>query len=211
MEDKKQNQEQAGFALLVSIIVVSVVVSIGLVLLDVTTKQLRLSSNSTDSELAFHAANAGMECARYVRRQASAEIEGDEFAFSSQVPPGADIDLVSCFGASMEEYSKTTLSASGDGDAILYEYEFSWASDRCSEVDMVVVVADLFESPGVIGSGVTISNADMRSLIPGYPRNQALVCPAASYCTVISVKGYNRSCNNKDSFGTVQREVLLEF
>ena len=52
-----------------SLIVVSVVISIGLVVLDLTLKQLRLSTNSKDSETAFHAANAAMECARYWRNE----------------------------------------------------------------------------------------------------------------------------------------------
>ena len=52
-----------------SLIVVSVVISIGLVVLDLTLKQLRLSTNSKDSETAFHATNAAMECARYWRNE----------------------------------------------------------------------------------------------------------------------------------------------
>src|SRR6056297_3030355 len=89
-------QSQSGFALLVSLIVVSVVVSVGLVLLDVTIKQLRLSSNSTDSEIAFHAANAGMECAQFWRRDLSDAIQGDQFA-STPEPSGANMPNVICF------------------------------------------------------------------------------------------------------------------
>ena len=210
MEDNKHTQ--SGFALLVSLIVVSVVVSIGLVLLDVTTKQLRLSSNSTDSELAFHAANAGMECARYIRREATAAIEGDEFA-ATPIDPGGSIDGIgSCFGTSVDAPSvgSVPVDDTDDGDAFLYQYQFDWGTDRCSEVDMVVAAANIFTSTATAGDGITISETAIRAEIPGYPRGQDLVCSAGSYCTVISVKGYNRSCTNKDSFGTVQREVLLE-
>jgi hypothetical protein len=211
MVDNKQTQ--AGFALLISLIVVSVVVSIGLVLLDVTIKQLRLSSNSTDSELAFHAANAGMECARYIRREAGDAIEGDEFA-SPLVEPGGSINGIgSCFGANVVATVATVdveEPADDDGSAFLYQYEFDWGTDRCSEVDMVVAVADIFGAAANPGDGVTVLSADMRAAIPGYPHNQDLVCSTGSYCTVISVKGYNRSCANKAGFGTVQREVLLE-
>jgi len=211
MEDNKHTQ--SGFALLVSLIVVSVVVSIGLVLLDVTTKQLRLSSNSTDSELAFHAANAGMECARYIRREARAAIEGDEFATPLVNPGGSISGIGSCFGTSVvATVGSVVVDNLNDGDAFLYQYEFEWGteSDRCSEVDMVVAAADIFNTPTIPGNGVTITNTNMRAAIPGYPRGQDLVCPPGSFCTAISVKGYNRSCASKDSFGTVQREVLLE-
>jgi len=202
-------QSQAGFALLISLIVVSVVVSIGLVLLDVSIKQLRLSTNSTDSELAFHAANAGMECAQFLRRAEADRIEGDEFA-TPVVDPGRSMQNMNCFGSSVSNYSSRSVAVdnTNDGDAFLYQYEFTWGdSDRCSEVDMVVAVASVF------GDGVTVASAAMRaaSAIPGYPVGQDLECPAGSFCSVISVKGYNRSCANKNGFGTVQREVLLEF
>jgi len=206
MEDKKLSQ--AGFALLVSLIVVSVVVSIGLVLLDVTIKQLRLSSNSTDSELAFHAANAGIECAQYWRRESSADIQGDEFANPSPIASGEPMLDVWCFGDPdgpqniFDSAGTLAIGATGDGAVHTYTYEFDWASgDRCAEVDMVVAVAD------ALGGDMTVT--DINTVIPGYPES-TLDCPAGSFCTVISAKGYNRSCDQKNSFGTVQREVLLE-
>jgi hypothetical protein len=52
-----------------------------------------------------------------------------------------------------------------------------------------------------------ISDVDV---IPGYP-NSTLDCQAGSFCTVISAKGYNKPCAQKNSFGTVERDVLLEF
>lgn len=205
------HSQQAGFALLVSLMVVSVVVSIGLVILDVTIKQLRLSTNSTDSEIAFHAANAGMECARFWRREERDTIEGDEFA-DPVVDPGGSMSGVSCFGAGPVSYDDDTIpvTSSSDGEAFVYEYEFSWAGDtRCSEIDMVVAAADIFAGASA-GNGVTVDADDMVAAIPGYPAGEDLTCAAGSFCTVISVKGYNRGCGEKNSFGTVQREVLLE-
>jgi Tfp pilus assembly protein PilX len=68
-------EKQAGFALLISLLVVGVVISVGLSILDLSIKQVRLASNATESEKAFHAANAGIECARYWRRVLSMQIE----------------------------------------------------------------------------------------------------------------------------------------
>jgi len=213
MADK--THKQTGFALLVSIIVVSVVISIGLVLLDVTTKQLRLSSNSTDSEQAFHAANAGMECARYVRRNARLQIEGDEFA-SPRLDPAQDISGVFCFGEQVVAEAGTNVDVddlAGEGQAFAYQYEISWGGDRCSEITMGVAVANLLtEGPNPVeAGGLTVSSALLQERLPGYPPDQDIDCPAGSSCTVILAKGYNRSCADKNSFGTVQREVLLEF
>jgi hypothetical protein len=209
MADNKQSQ--AGFALLVSLIVVSVVVSVGLVLLDVTIKQLRLSSNSTDSEIAFHAANAGVECAQYWRRELADTIEGDQFA-STPVPPGGSLNnFLNCFGVNdvSASYDDSEVDpVAGVGEAILYTYEFSWSDNtRCSEIDMLVVATDVFSSADATIDYTDISAANV---LPGYPAGQDLVCQAGSFCTVISSKGYNKSCSDKGTFGTVQREVLLE-
>ena len=127
MADKPSSQ--AGFALLVSLMVVSVVVSVGLVILDVTIKQLRLSTNSTDSEIAFHAANAGMECARFWRREERDTIEGDEFAGPPAIAPGGTLSSIDCFGAGPVIYADSTVDVddTDDGSAFLFEYEFSWA------------------------------------------------------------------------------------
>lgn len=202
MVDKKASQ--SGFALLVTLIVVSVVVSVGLVLLDVTIKQLRLSSNSTDSEIAFHAANAGVECAQYWRRQSSDAIEGNEFGSTPQ-PSGGTMSDILCFDdpSGAEDVSDTGEGSSND--VHVYRYDFDWSTnDRCTVIDMVVAASDVF------GTGVSVSATDMQDLIPGYP-DTSLDCPAGSFCTVISSKGYNRNCSDKDSFGTVERDVLLEF
>jgi len=209
MADNKQSQ--SGFALLVSLIVVTVVVSVGLVLLDVTIKQLRLSSASTDSEIAFHAANAGVECAQYWRRVSNAAIEGDQFATPS-VSPGASLaSILNCFNVndvSASYRDDWSVPFSGDGDVVLYEYEFSWAGNtRCSEIDMLVVAADAL---GTSDLQISYSNISDSGVLPGYPAGQNLECQAGSFCTVISAKGYNRSCAQKNTFGTVQREVLLE-
>ena len=214
MADNKQSQ--AGFALLVSLIVVTVVVSVGLALLDVTIKQLRLSSNSTDSEIAFHAANAGVECAQYWRRASSDVIQGDQFG-SPEVPPGGSLsDVLNCFG--VNDVGGTyrddrTITMSGGGEVVFYEYEFSWAPDtsgdftRCTEIDMLVVATDIF---GANDSQITYADISAAGVVPGYPPGQDLECQAGSFCTVISSKGYNKSCSDKNTFGTVQREVLLE-
>jgi hypothetical protein len=68
-------------------------------------------------------------------------------------------------------------------------------------VTTIVAVASLT-------AGLNVTN--MRSFIPGYPAG-TLSCGASSQCTVASAQGYNRPCNQKTGFGTIQREVLLEF
>jgi len=198
-------QNQSGFALLITIILVSVILSIGLSVLDLSIKQVRLSSNSASSEVAFHAANAGVECARYWRSEQE-----------NQFINGSNLTNISCFDAPnipvVVPYTIPTLPPSsgrayrsGGGVAYQYEYQFTWGTNlrRCTQINTIVARADL------IGSGVTIT--DMDDLIDGYPGNVIFFCDAGSRCTAVSVKGYNRPCAASFGRGTVQREVLLQY
>lgn len=54
-----------GFTLLISIILTSVLVSIGIALIDLAYKQIVLASTARQSEVAFYAADTALECALY--------------------------------------------------------------------------------------------------------------------------------------------------
>jgi len=54
-----------GYALILSIVVSSVVLSIGLSLLNIVQKEIILSATGRDSQFAFYAADGGVECALY--------------------------------------------------------------------------------------------------------------------------------------------------
>ena len=56
--------KERGFALLMTLLIISVVLSVALTTLSLATKQTRLATDTRDAELAFHAANAGLECMR---------------------------------------------------------------------------------------------------------------------------------------------------
>lgn len=191
--------EQSGFALLISLIIVAVVITVGVSILELTIKQVQLASNAKESEVAFHAANAGMECARFVRRDNSDDMEA-----GNPVSP-------SCFGGSTAS-TRTDLrtgapsvSVTGAGNANQYEYQFQWGAGsdiRCTRVNSIVM------STPPAGSGMTLSNVP--SIIPGYPDSN-MTCEPGGRCSVISVKGYNQPCTNVTGFGVIQREVLLQF
>lgn len=192
---KQLRREERGFALLMTLIVVTIVIAIGLTVLDLSTKQVRLAANARDSEIAFHAANAGMECARYWRNQSSVLMES-----------GAAISPTCFTGGSLFSNNKTTISSDSNGAVYKYDYSFTWAGgNRCSEITTLVA------SAVALGSGITISN--MNTLIPGYPGGipDTKTCNAGERCTVLSVRGYNKPCGSTTGYGTVQREVLLQF
>ncbi|OGG72597.1 hypothetical protein A3A38_02905 [Candidatus Kaiserbacteria bacterium RIFCSPLOWO2_01_FULL_53_17] len=58
-------QARGGYALTLAIVVSSVVLSIGLSLLNIVQKELILSATGRDSQFAFYAADAGLECVLY--------------------------------------------------------------------------------------------------------------------------------------------------
>ena len=177
----------SGFALLITLVVVSVVISIGITLIDLTIKQLRLANSSKDSETAFHAANAGVECIRQWRVASSVALE------TGQVVP------ISCFDVAANTvplYLATTSVYSHD-------VEITWGpanAQRCSRIKMITLSPDFAAS-------VTYNNVP--AIIPGYP-NSNKTCVAGGRCSIISVQGYNRPCNLTSELGTIQREVLLD-
>lgn len=197
METKKNHamRTESGFALLITLIVVGVVLSVGLAILDLSIKQVQLSTNAKESERAFHAANAGTECARFWRRSLSNEMEA-----------GQDINPT-CFNEATfgNVRDNPAPGVDGDGEVHSYSYSFTWGVDdpRCTEI--ITIVA----SSSPLSAGVTTTN--MTTLVPGYPRGDAVHCEPGAKCTVVSVKGYNRTCATVTGYGTVQREVLLEF
>ena len=201
MVDK--NRPDSGFALLVSLIVVGVVLSVGLVILDLTIKQVRLAGTTKDSEIAFHAANAGMECARFWRRNQSA-----------LVISGGTMSGISCFGQPSITAAALPVTLGGGSGASTqawhYEYNFTWGpgNDRCTKVNTITSIAPAFDSAAII------ELSTMQGLIPGYPGTTDVICPPGSQCTTIAVRGYNQACPASGlsfGYGVVERKVLLEF
>lgn len=63
---------QRGFTLLIAVVLTSVILSVGLALLDIAYKQVILSSTARQSQFAFYAADSAMECALYWDQQQNA-------------------------------------------------------------------------------------------------------------------------------------------
>ncbi len=198
-----KKKTERGIALLMTLIVVGTILSVGISLLDLSTRQVRLATNTRDSEIAFHAANAGVECALYWRRNAAASMES-----------GIDIDP-SCFNVSWATYSlndsgEPLPQVSGPGEANIYRYSFTWGTnnDHCTIINTLISSSSPLEV-----SDTTVTN--IQSVIPSYPDATSRACGPGGRCSVISVRGYNKPCsvaiNPTSNFGIVEREVLLQF
>lgn len=194
-------KKQGGFALLISLIVVGVVISVGLTVLELSITQVRLSDNAKQSELAFHAANAGVECGRFWRRTAS-----------TTMLAGGSLSNVECFDEVNPTVTQVPLGSGSDdgeiedGTAYRYDYSFSWgAQPRCTEITTIIIQADPAQS------GATLHG--VATAVPGFPvaASADAECGVGEQCTIMAVRGYNQSCGNIGNFGTTQREVLLQF
>ncbi|MEN9920637.1 MAG: hypothetical protein RL538_530 [Candidatus Parcubacteria bacterium] len=198
-------EKQNGFALLLTLIVVGVVVSIGVALLDLSLKQVRLSTNAKDSEIAFHAANAGMECARYIRRIEAADMEEGDPISGSCFGRAFTVSLTSSNVDRSYKIPDGDIT-SGSGEAFVYDYQITWTGNqRCSQITTLVASSTWQSS----GADMVINN--MTTHVPGYPDGSTKTCENGNRCTVLSVRGYNKPCSDVGDYGVIQREVLLQF
>lgn len=177
---------QKGFSLLLAIIISSVVLAIGLSLLSITMKQLDLSTTAKDSEIAFQAAVAGMECAQSIR-----------WSYGSDLLVGKEVKTAKCGSVDLD--LKDDESASNRQN---YSAKFDWTPvgepTRCVNIRLFLINSSAtnrtfpsdFSSQGVDGS-----------------------CPNGVNCTVAVAQGYSTDCDtikNPNAFA-VQRELTAEF
>lgn len=179
-------QTQSGFALLITVLLLSVVVTVTISIVDLTQRQVRLAVDSRDAEVAFQAATAGVECAQRIARTASSTIRnGDNINFD-------------CFNI-----SRPDISNQSSGAERVYSVQITW-DNRCTEIDLIVLNNET--------STTNLSLSNIRSRIANFPRS-TLECPGGSTCHVVASAGYNVSCwqVNANLAGVLKREILLEF
>lgn len=192
-----------GFALLITLVVISVVLAIGLSLLFVTTKQYLLAVTANESEKAFQIAQVGLECMRYHRAQPDTRnillkgINPPEPPPSSPPPPPS----LSCAGvnSNIVDSSGGPILSISSSDYWVYSYKYRYTiNNRCVEPSLYI--ADLRQYDGEDPS-LPIANEGLESI----------ECKSGSICTAIFSRGYNRPCDQLDSILTIQREITVEY
>lgn len=89
-----KNNKQPGFVLLYAVLVVTVVLAVGLILINIITKQITLSIVGRNSQVAFYAADSGRDCLEYWKRLG---VFGDGSTGTYQ-PPDGSITEITCDG-----------------------------------------------------------------------------------------------------------------
>jgi Tfp pilus assembly protein PilE len=92
---------QRGFTLLVAVILTSVILSVGLALLDISYKQLILASTARQSQYAFYNADSALECSLYWDSV-------DTFDYTSEPVTGS----ISCEGQTFNYSAPVAVSGS---------------------------------------------------------------------------------------------------
>lgn len=184
-------QPNKGFAMLITLVVVSVILAIGLSLLFVTTKQYELAVAASESEKAFQAANIGLECMRYHRAQPNTlKILLKET--STAVPS------LACAGVNPNATPQGSTLYS-QNNQFLYSYKYAYTTNigQCIETSLFV-------------SDVRNATANFEYSITGEGLS-TISCTAGTFCTAVFSRGYNRPCNQLNSIFTIQREITIQY
>lgn len=191
------NKTKNGFALYLTLMIVSIVIAVTLSIVELSMQQLKLSVGSKDAEIAFQATSAGAECLARITRSASTTINS-----------GADLSF-NCFGVNTPTFSRggvNALSSTDPTNTHRYQGEFSWLGDtRCTAFDLIVINAENVAVDITIG----VSNS-LKNVIANYP-NDTKTCNPGGICRILAVSGFNKACSERNSLGTLKREMLLEF
>lgn len=115
MKNKKQNR---GITLLITLLLMTVLLGISASLLNITLKQYKLAGIAKDSEMAFQAANAGIECAAY-----------NDLSDKFDIPGG---NSMSCFGTVSAGVVNNLVSSGGE-----QKFRFAWGTPTvCTDISV---------------------------------------------------------------------------
>lgn len=117
-------QTKKGFVILIAVLVSGLMISIGAFIANIAVKELRLSISGRDSQVAFYAADAAMECALYQ------DLRVEQFSASSTPNNFATIR---CNGDDVTVTLDDSCSGSdticSDSDTGVTTFEVSFAED----------------------------------------------------------------------------------
>lgn len=182
----KTSLHERGIALLITLLIMSVLLGISAFLLSMTLGQFKLSGIARDSEMAFQAAEAGIECAVYTDNTTTPSpfaVPGDG---TSQTSPSS----MNCFN----QTSQISNSSAKSGDPQNFRYE--WGTPTvCTDIS----IYKFFNSS---------ADVDMSSVLgvtgPVY-------CTTGYECTVIKSRGYNVGCGSITNSRAIEREITQRF
>lgn len=185
--------DQSGLTLLVTLLLMSVLLGISSTLLNVTIKQYQLAGIARSSEMAFQAANAGIECMQYLDLTPTVS----PFTVNGDGTTVLEETLVACMDDTSADIGDTINNTVASGEE--QRFEFDWGSPAvCTDVSIYKFKEDISLDGNATGP-------DMSSVLNMAPDTR--VCPEGTECTIIRSRGYNTPCDSRNNPRTVEREL----
>ncbi len=198
MNNMKQ-QSNRGIALLVTLLLTSVLLSVSASMLNISVNQFQLSNISRDSEMAFQAASTGIECIAYHDKNTSG---GSPFAVNGNGSGTTSETGIECMDDSSNDLVGGDDSCTTCDEAGLVEsgeeqkFRFDWGSPNlCTEVSIYKFFSET-------------ANQEMKEVMR---RTDSVMCPSGSVCTIIRSRGYAVPCDNIDQPRTLERELVERY
>lgn len=176
-------RRERGFTLFIAILTASIILAIGISILHITLKEFMLATTARDSQMAFYAADGGMECALYWDNSVAAA--GSKFL------PSSGAQTISCMGSAVQQIG-------GGGNELVggiaygttENFQMQWGTPTlCARVG----VTKYFHATNPI------------SLPDGS------TCAAGLVCTIIESKGYNKACTSLNDARAVERALRSRY
>jgi Tfp pilus assembly protein PilX len=189
----RQRNTERGFTLLLAAIISVVILTIGLTILNSSLKQFVLSEVALESERAFHAAYAGVECAQFWNVDDVWDVGA----------PNRNIRCVEQAVATTDAVVTNTHNADE-----IKNVQFTWTNaDSYSAASPTAYTYEMCTDITVYKYYDAGATTNMTMLPAGF--NQ--VCAIGVECTVVVARGYNQPCANINNIRTVEREITVRF
>ncbi len=126
----RTQNNQKGFAILFAVVGAALVLSIGLTISLITTKEVQISATSRESQLAAYAADSGAECAELYKN-----------AFATSTDSGGTLPAFNCGSGPLPSPFEPKISSQNSRSATTEFYiEFGETGKRyCSYIRMEVI------------------------------------------------------------------------
>lgn len=183
----KRRTSQDGITLLITLLIMGIMLVISASLLQITLKQFQFSGISEISEVAFYAANAGMECALYYDLgEDSGSNRINAFAVPGDGSASSSAAEITCMDIGPVTNSN---GPAASGDEQLFQFEWN---GLCTSVSIYKFYSES-GSQDMSGSGVSQT------------------CAEDIECTVLKARGYNTGCGSLADSRVVERELTLVY
>jgi hypothetical protein len=175
--------QSRGFTLFIAILTASIILAIGISILQITLKEFVLASTVRDSLVAFYAADAGMECALYW--------DTSEAAAGSKFLPTSAAQRIQCMGDDVQQVGGGADELVGGGAYGSTEaFQMQWGTPTmCARVSVTKY----------------LSTTGSLALPDGS------TCPDDIVCTIIESKGYNKGCSSLTDPRAVERALRSRY